>query len=191
MARPLIFFVFVGILMASIATIYNFAMLYNISNAASEMRDIDMPKFVHKNRKTNDKGNAPSKKDEESDSSSQFSPHKISGLNCDVYGGPSSNKAKEMIYWSDIKTDALFSSPYKTANKVTKYLTFEPDQAGWNNMRMGFETIIAMAHAMGRTLVLPPPRGIYLMGNRQNKQKTAFTFDDFYHLESLSVEHPG
>jgi hypothetical protein len=34
---------------------------------------------------------------------------------------------------------------------------------GWNNVRMGIETTVAMAIAMGRTLVLPPLQTIYLL----------------------------
>jgi hypothetical protein len=126
--------------------------------------------------------------------------HKIAGLSCDVYGGPPNEFAAEMVYWEDIPSDATYISPFK--DSTTKYLTFEPDRAGWNNIRMGLETVIAMAHAMGRTLVLPPDREIWAMNkgsgggedahnSQQAEQKKAFSFDEFYHLESLAVEHPG
>ncbi|KAH8056366.1 hypothetical protein JL722_7675 [Aureococcus anophagefferens] len=36
------------------------------------------------------------------------------------------------------------------------YLTFELDSGGWNNVRMGVETMLAIAHVTRRTLVLPP-----------------------------------
>jgi hypothetical protein len=33
-------------------------------------------------------------------------------------------------------------------------MTFEPDGGGFNNIRMAMETVLAIAHASGRTLVL-------------------------------------
>jgi len=115
--------------------------------------------------------------------------HKIAGLNCDPWGGPPNEIAEEMVYWQDIPSDAHYVSPFREPG-VTKYLTFEPDRAGWNNIRMGMETVIALAHAMGRTLVLPPDREIWAM-NQGKEQKKSFSFDEFYHLESLAIEHPG
>ena len=63
--------------------------------------------------------------------------HKIAGLRCEKYGGPSDNVAEEMVYWSDIPEDSKVSSPFRDPNK---FLTFEPDHGGWNNIRMAMET---------------------------------------------------
>jgi hypothetical protein len=79
--------------------------------------------------------------------------HVVSGLHCGAQG-PSDQLAGEMVYWEDIPKDANFQSPFKRAEP--QYLTFEPDFGGWNNIRMALETVIGMAFAMGRTLVLPP-----------------------------------
>jgi len=46
-----------------------------------------------------------------------------------------------------------------------------------------------MAHAMGRTLVLPPEQKFYLLGN--DVQKNTFGFGDFFHLDAIAVEHEG
>ncbi|KAH8076886.1 hypothetical protein JL721_918 [Aureococcus anophagefferens] len=43
------------------------------------------------------------------------------------------------------------------------YLTFELDSGGWNNVRMGVETMLAIAHVTRRTLVLPPRERVYLL----------------------------
>jgi len=48
-----------------------------------------------------------------------------------------------------------------------------------------------MSHAMGRTLVLPPEKRFYLLGKADHKQKNNFGFGDFFHLDSIAVEHEG
>jgi hypothetical protein len=116
--------------------------------------------------------------------------HKVAGLSCEKYGGPSDEIAAEMVYWRDIPSDATFQSPFAKSGPEPKYLTFEPDEGGWNNIRMSMETAVAMAHAMGRILVLPPSQRIYLLWNdpRQSK-KNKFTFKDFFHFDSIASEH--
>jgi hypothetical protein len=62
---------------------------------------------------------------------------------------------------------------------------------GFNNARMSMETIVLMAHAMGRTLVLPPSQGVYLLRKDRDKQRVHFSFEDFYHMEQVGYEHAG
>ena len=59
------------------------------------------------------------------DDSSQ---HKVAGLNCEAYGGPSQEEAAEMVYWQDIPSDSNYVSPLKATGPEIKYLTFEPDE---------------------------------------------------------------
>lgn len=116
--------------------------------------------------------------------------HRVAGLNCDKYGGPSEDIAAEMVYWQDIPRDAKYESPYANYGKSPKYLTFEPDEGGWNNIRMSMETATVLAQAMGRILVLPPEQEIYLLGNdKKNHKNNRFTFKDFFHFDSIAVEH--
>jgi hypothetical protein len=49
---------------------------------------------------------------------------------------------------------------------------------------MSIETIIAMAIAMGRTLVMPPKHGIYRLGGEQ-ADDTKFTLYDFYDMQQI------
>ena len=80
----------------------------------------------------------------------------MAGLRCmEEYGGPEDAYAEsEMAFWADIPSDASYKSPFMDDNNE-RYLTFEPDHGGWNNIRMAMETALVMSHAMGRTLVLP------------------------------------
>ena len=124
--------------------------------------------------------------------------HQIANLNCDAFGGPSKEQAQEMVYWEDIPQDAQYMSPFhrkklKGGGKLsmTQFLTFEPDHGGWNNIRMAMETVLAMAVAMGRTLVLPPHQEMYLLGKQDKGQRNNFSFDHFFHMESISREHVG
>jgi hypothetical protein len=115
--------------------------------------------------------------------------HPLAGLSCEAYGGPSKQEQlDEIVYWSDIPSDAAYKSSFYDPSK---YLLFEADHGGWNNIRMGMETVLAMAHAMGRTLVLPPEQSIYLLKKNDNKQKKSFTFNDFFHMADLAAEHEG
>lgn len=56
---------------------------------------------------------------------------------------------------------------------------------GWNNIRMSMETVLAMAVATGRVLVLPPSQAMYLLG------KKTFSFADFFPLPEIAKEHAG
>jgi GDP-fucose protein O-fucosyltransferase len=124
------------------------------------------------------------------------SEHVVSGLNCEAYGGPLDERAtNEMVYWRDIPRDAHYVSPFFNPQHGPKYLTFEPDEGGFNNIRMAFEDAVVMAVATGRILVLPPKQQLYLLGKAvdaegvHGKQEFQFGFSDFYHLLSIEKEH--
>lgn len=57
--------------------------------------------------------------------------------------------------------------------------------------RMAMETVLAMAFAMGRTLVLPPHQRMYLLTNDEKGQRAHFSFDHFFHMERIHEEHIG
>jgi hypothetical protein len=72
----------------------------------------------------------------------------------------------EIIYWKKVPGDKQYESPITPhhGEHHDRYLTFEYDGGGWNNVRMGLECVIVLAHAMGRTLVIPPAQHLYLLG---------------------------
>lgn len=139
----------------------------------------------------------PNKKSQSSSAAQRIPPpkhdgHAVAGLSCAKYGGPPDEIAAEMVYWKDIPSDAQYVSPFKsTAQNGEKYLTFEPDEGGWNNIRMGMETTVMLALSMGRTLVLPPEQNLYLLNQKgdDGKHKTVFGFGDFFHFRSIQAEH--
>jgi hypothetical protein len=59
--------------------------------------------------------------------------HRVAGLSCEKYGGPLDEIAAEMVYWSDIPSDAAFVSPLQKAGPKVKYLTFEPGNFSHND----------------------------------------------------------
>ncbi len=89
-----------------------------------------------------------------------------------------------------------FVSPMKKSDGSEQYLTFEPDGGGWNNIRMAMETVLAMAVAMGRTLVLPPEAGMYLLTKSAHEksgtqQQNTFSFNHFFPMEKIHQEFHG
>ena len=103
----------------------------------------------------------------------------------------------EVIYWKIVPGDDEFESPITPHhdNHHDRYLTFEYDNGGWNNMRMAIECLIVCAHAMGRTVVLPPFQNLYLISARHKDKhdKEAHSqmgFEDFFDLNILR-SHKG
>jgi hypothetical protein len=108
--------------------------------------------------------------DDEGDNSNDSDLMSLAELDCTPFEhGTNSHLTEEetqdMVYWQEIKSDSLYMSPFKKINleytkstQKTRYLTFEPDGGGWNNIRMSMESVIALAIAMGRTLVMPPQK---------------------------------
>jgi len=103
----------------------------------------------------------------------------------------------EIIYWKVVPGDRTYESPITPhhADHHDKYLTFEYDAGGWNNVRMGMECLLVIAHATGRTLVVPPQQHLYLLGvNHQDKgdekPHDEMGFEDFFDL-GLLRSHQG
>lgn len=131
---------------------------------------------------------------EQESSSAISTTHRVAGLSCEAHGGPSSRDAvEEMVYWRDIPADAEYVSPFQaplnSRKKEELYLTFEPDEGGWNNLRMSMETAVALAVSMGRTLVLPPKMHFYRLWDGGGPDRNVIGFSDFFHFDSVVAEH--
>ena len=74
------------------------------------------------------------------------------------------------IYWKDPLNNSLVK------RLEDKYITFEYDIGGWNNIRMALEIVFIFAYITGRTVVLPPDTHLYLL----DKNKSPQTLMDFY-----------
>jgi hypothetical protein len=111
-------------------------------------------------------------------------------LSCHDYGGP--DDASEMVYWQQIPSDRTYTSPFYDPDEE-KFLLFDPDVAGFNNKRVALETFVVLAHAMGRTLVLPPRVWWYAAASRtetgQGSPRNGF--QDVYDFELISKKHLG
>jgi hypothetical protein len=60
---------------------------------------------------------------------------KIGYLSCKEFGGPEDEFAQEMVYWKDIESDRHYVSPFHVKKgQHRRYMTFEPEKGGFNNV---------------------------------------------------------
>ena len=111
---------------------------------------------------------------------------------------PDGTTMDRLAYWNEPQgeLDVSFVSPFaptqsssSESKKERRYVTFEPDRGGWNNIRMSLEIVIVFAAATGRTLVLPPDTPFYLLNKKQVGKKNSrhHGFADFIDLESEAL----
>jgi hypothetical protein len=112
-------------------------------------------------------------------------------LDCRPHGGPISPKVvADMVYWSEpTLQDRDFVSPYRS--NETLFLTVELDSGGFNNVRLVMETSLVFAMVTGRTLVIPPRRGINHLALSPNlTHQRYFTIDDVFDLPKIAGLYP-
>lgn len=77
-----------------------------------------------------------------------------------------------------------------------RYMTFETDGGGFNNIRMAFEYFVDVARQSGRTLVLPPREGWYLLDWGSPKRGewlppgTSSSYVEYWDIEDLRKHIP-
>jgi len=77
--------------------------------------------------------------------------------------------------------------------KAHRYLCFDIDQGGLNNIRLVFEYVVVLAAITGRTLVLPPKCSWYLINNGPIPEQHfggVSQLSDFYDIDALARAIP-
>ena len=96
-----------------------------------------------------------------------------------------------VIYW-DQETDC-FESPLRNSSGLQaplidrRYVVFQPDLGGWNNIRMALEVAILFAHLTGRILVIPPDAVLYLLVGNKKWDDNRSSMDDFVDFTRLGA----
>ena len=75
---------------------------------------------------------------------------------------------------------------YQAPKEEKKFLLFEPDRGGWNNIRMAAETAIVFALVTGRILVLPPVMKWYLLDKSKKDDENHSTFSKFFDMDKIA-----
>eukprot|EP01035_Chromulina_nebulosa_P028048 gene28048-36960_t len=92
-------------------------------------------------------------------------------------------------YWDEVMD--CYVSPLRYLNglsapsRARKYLIFQPDLGGWNNIRMALEIAILLAKVTGRILVLSPPAVLYLLAMNKKWKDNKSSMEDFFDFEKL------
>lgn len=60
-------------------------------------------------------------------------------------------------------TSVNSESAPKPGRNAARFIRFDWDKGGWNNIRMQIEVMVCLAASFGRTLILPPPAEWYLI----------------------------
>ena len=82
-----------------------------------------------------------------------------------------------------------FRPAAEARSEQAKYLAFQIDSGGWNNILMQFEIMVVLAWLTGRTMVLPPATRMYLLGKEQLSLLDFFDRDALdRHLDVLTPE---
>jgi hypothetical protein len=104
---------------------------------------------------------------------------------CDIY--------PYVKFWNQkYESEDCYQSPLKHPKgkhaPITekKYVVFEPDRGGWNNIRMAAEVAMIFAHATGRILVMPPMAVWYLLWSNKGENDNQSTFAKFFDIKKIS-----
>lgn len=85
-----------------------------------------------------------------------------------------------LFYWKHQPVLKVPSNPIvfkgHDSSHKERFITFEYDCGGWNNVRLQIELLVSFAHLYNRTLVLPKPKKLYLLG----KDGDVMSFDSFF-----------
>lgn len=80
----------------------------------------------------------------------------------------------------------LFPSDGFLSSRISSFIVFM-----FYTHSMAMETVVGLAIATGRILVLPPEQRMYLLAQGRGQVKTDFSFKDFFPFEELANENDG
>ncbi|MFT7533008.1 MAG: hypothetical protein ACI9FD_004043 [Gammaproteobacteria bacterium] len=89
-------------------------------------------------------------------------------------------------YWNELLVNDAFTNTHKN-----RYLAFDIDQGGLNNIRMVFEYAVVIAAITRRTLILPPAQPWYLINQaRMGKAEGSTDLADVFELSAIDNAMP-
>ena len=96
------------------------------------------------------------------------------------------NFQRSLKYGSTSPVTSIIDRPLTTSDpsQRQRFLAFQTDLGGWNNILMQFEIMVVLAWITGRTLVLPPAKRFYLLGDEPR------LLEEFLDLASLRRHIP-
>lgn len=104
---------------------------------------------------------------------------------------PTCRISSAVQYWSN-STDC-FESPgrrqygLQAPEAQRRYVVFQPDLGGWNNIRMALEVVILFALVTGRILVMPPDAVLYLLSKNKKWKDNFSNMDDYFNFDLLKA----
>ena len=112
-------------------------------------------------------------------------------LRCESFGGPSNKAAiDDIVYWNtaDPPINKQFHSMYENKHgEAKKFFIYEPDDAGFSNVRITFETVVALAKATGRTLVLAPKMIFHQLYFDHPEGWRSYAYTDFFDISDVPI----
>lgn len=92
-------------------------------------------------------------------------------------------------YWNE-ETDCYTTALQKyhglnASVENQKFVVFQPDLGGWNNIRMALEVVILFAKVTGRILVFPPQAVLYLLIKNRKWGDNKSTMEDYFDFDRL------
>eukprot|EP00602_Paraphysomonas_sp_CaronLab_P002003 CAMPEP_0185023204 /NCGR_PEP_ID=MMETSP1103-20130426/5893_1 /TAXON_ID=36769 /ORGANISM="Paraphysomonas bandaiensis, Strain Caron Lab Isolate" /LENGTH=740 /DNA_ID=CAMNT_0027555681 /DNA_START=255 /DNA_END=2477 /DNA_ORIENTATION=+ len=121
------------------------------------------------------------------------SPDNSVGFNCTKSFEPTCDMFPYVRYWKKtLKAEDCHRSPLyrlklenmSASPQGDRYVVFQPDLGGWNNIRMAAETAMVFAIATGRILVMPPEINFYLLDKNPHGFNKSL-FDKYLNLRKI------
>lgn len=117
-------------------------------------------------------------------------PPKAKAAACPPLTFPAKCPIHPLVHYWDSKSECN-ESPLRVHNGLSaapehrRYVVFQPDLGGWNNIRMALEVVIVLAKVTGRILVLPPGAYLYLLVLNRKSGQNKSGMEDYFDFSRL------